>query len=158
MGGRGSSSTLKNNSVTDVLSHNFGEVPLSTKPNEFLSFGEKNIKNVYNEIARQYAGLTRDKYNEQYRKYQSIKNKSGIMSPKDVEDSMKITKQMIENEQYNLKSATNKTTKSSTASTIVGMAKSYNMLNDWFDTKKTNPKYFNQQWKNYYKKHPEKFR
>ena len=80
------------------------------------------------------------------------------MSPKDVEDSMKITKQMIENEQYNLKSATNKTTKSSTASIIVGMAKSYNMLNDWFDTKKTNPKYFNQQWKNYYKNHPEKFR
>ena len=148
----------KNNSVENVINYKFGDVPLSSNASEYLSFGEKNIKNVWNENAKQYGGLSRDRYNSEYQNYQNAKNKGGIMSPKEVQDSMKFTKVMIENEQYNLKVSTNDVSKKAISSMIVGMVNSYNMLNDWFDTKKTNPKYFNKQWKAYYQNHPEKFR
>ena len=126
----------KNNSVDNVINYKFGDVPLSSNASEYLSFGEKNIKNVWNENAKQYGGLSRDKYNSEYQNYQNIKNKGGIMSPKEVQDSMKFTKLMIENEQYNLKVSNNDISRKSISSMIVGMVKDYNMLNDWFDIKK----------------------
>lgn len=80
------------------------------------------------------------------------------MSPQDVNDSMQFTKKMIENAQYELKTSNSKVQRQSISSSIVGMVKSYNMLNDWFDTKKNNPKFYDKNWKKYYQNHPEKFR
>ncbi len=143
--------------INSLRNIDFGKIPSSTNAQEFLKFGANNLSKVTDKNAKQYGGLTREKFNELLQKKREIDNKPGILSPSDIEFLIDVNEKAIEDMQYQINVNDNEVLKNSTSSSIIRALQGLNQLYDWFDLSKNPAKFFNKQWKNFYAKHPEKF-
>lgn len=143
--------------IDELITKDFGEIPSSSNATAYLNYGKTNIDNVTNKDAKLYGGLSRNEYDEKIKEYNKIKNENGTHSPKSIKTMIDIDKIAIEGLQADLNNATNDTVKASTTIEIIQRINDIKMLNDWFDLGKSNPKFFNKEWKDYLDKHPEEF-
>lgn len=143
--------------INSLRNIDFGKIPSSTNAQEFLKFGADNLSKVTDKNAKQYGGLTREKFNELLQKKREIDNKPGILSPSDIDFLININEKAIEDMQYQINVNDNEVLKNSTSSSIIRALQGLNQLHDWFDLSKNQEKFFNKQWKDYFAKYPEKF-
>lgn len=108
--------------------------------------------------AREFGGLSEQKYNEIARDWNKSKSKEH-QTPEDIKKSQEYIKYFIEDAEYKSKDKSlNEPTRQYFAEQVDKLKNQEQELNDWFDLSKHEEKYFDKTWKNHLKEHPEDFK